>query len=250
MPRTPDHENDTTPMGFGDAAPVKREAPPLRVDKYDGHPDHDEEIDGLPDDPPEDELPRRKRKKKKKLDILQRLDREPEPPWARIPLLMLGVGLGLCLIPLVVLVASAAEGGARAGAAAGIFGGVLLFLGILVQITLMSGVMFGVGILFGIDYGPVARSFLKLAAVIAMVDGVGGGLGLAFHAGCGGLGILMAICVAALLTFALVQTQFELNSFETIVTVMGVMLATTGLSAVAAYIFMSKMAKHAAATAG
>jgi hypothetical protein len=247
MSQTPRHENDTTPFGFGDAAPVKREAPPLRLDKYDGHPDHDdEEIDGLPDDPPDDDSedeprPRRKRKKKK-VDLLQRLDREPEPPWARVPLIMVGVGLGLCLIPLVVLVA-------QAGAVAGILAGGLLFLGVLVQIALMAGVMFGVGILFGIDYGPVGRALLKLAAVIALVDGIGGGLGLAFYAGCGLPGVAMAICIAAVLTYALVQTQFELTAFETLVSVMGVMMASTTLSAVAAYIFLAKMAKKAAALA-
>ncbi len=252
MPRDSDHENDTTPLGFGDGAPFKRDAPPLRIDKYDGHPDHDEEIDGLPDDPPDDEpddpRPRRKRKKKK-LDLIQRLDREPEPPWARVPLVMLAVGLGLCLIPLVVLVAGAAESGARAGLAAGLIGGILLFLAVLVQIVLMAGVMFGVGILFGIDYGPVGRTFVKLAAVIAMVDGVGGGLALALYAGCGGLGVLMAVCLSIVLTYALVETQFELTGFETMVTVLGVMIATTGLSAVAAYVFLAKMAKKAAAVA-
>ena len=258
MPRPPDdHENDTTPLGFGDGAPVKRDAPPLRIDKYDGHPDYDE-IDGLPDEPDEpddysednDPRPvRKKRKRKKKLDLIQRLDREVEPPWARVPLIMLGVGLGLCLIPLIVVVAGAAENGARAGLAAGVLGGVLLFVGLLFQIVVMSGVMFGVGILFGIDYGPIARSFLKLAAVIAMVDGVSGGLGLAFYAGCGGLGVLMAVCVSALLTYALVQTQFELTGFETMVTVLGVMIATTGLSALVAYIYLSKMVKKAALAA-
>ena len=250
MPRHSDHENDTTPLGFGDGAPFKREGPPLRIDKYDGHPDY-EEIDGLPDEPPDDEPedPRPRRKRKKKLDLIQRLDREPEPPWARVPLLMLAVGLGLCLIPLVVLVAGAAESGARAGLAAGLIGGILLFLGVLAQITLMAGVMFGVGILFGIDYGPVGRTFAKLAAVIAMVDGVGGGLGLAFYLGCGGLGVLMAVCVSIVLTYALVETQFDLTGFETMVTVLGVMVATTGLSAVAAYIFLAKMAKKAAAVA-
>jgi hypothetical protein len=120
---------------------------------------------------------------------------------------------------------------------------------VLVQVVLMAGVMVGVGILFGIDYGPVGRSLLKLAAVIAMVDGVGGGLGLAFYAGCGGLGVLMGVCVAAVLTYALVQTQFELNGFEAMVTVAGVMIATTGLSALVAYIYLSKMMKKAAAAA-
>lgn len=263
MPRHPDHENDTTPLGFGDAAPEKRDAPPMRVDKYDGHPDHDDEIDGMPDEPAprptardtddSDEatpaVARPKRKRKKKLDLLQRLDREPEPSWAKGPLVMLCAGLALCLIPLIVLVVKASDGGARAGVATGLFGGVLLFFGLLFQIVLMAGVMFGVGILFGIDYGPIGRGFLKLAAVIAVVDGVGGGLALAFYAGCGGFGILLALPVVILLSYALVQTQFELTGFETMVTVMGVMLATTGLSAVAAYVFLSKMAKQAAAVA-
>jgi hypothetical protein len=124
---------------------------------------------------------------------------------------------------------------------------VLFFFGVLFQIAVMSGVMFGVGALFGIDYGPMLRTFVKLAAVIAMIDGVSGGLALAFYAGCGGLGILMAIAVSVMVTYALVQTQFELNGFETMVTVMGVMFATTGLSAVAAYVFVAKMTAKAAA---
>ena len=246
MSRPPDHENDTTPLRFGDPAPERRAPPPLKYDKFDGHPDNDE-IDGPPDDPEdaydEDRDPepvRKKRKKKKPRDLLERLDRVPEPPWARVPLILLGVGLGLCLIPLIVLVA-------QAGAKAGALAGVLLFLGVLFQIVVMSCVMFGVGVLFGIDYGPILRTFVKLAAVIAMIDGISGGLALAFYTGCGGLGIIMAIAVSVMVTYALVQSQFELNGFETMVTVMGVMFATTALSAVAAYVFISKMTAKASA---
>lgn len=257
MSRVPDDglENDTTPLGFGDAAPVKREAPPLRVDKYDGHPDHDDPPlawDEVPDDEGTGAVvagpagaPRRKKKKKKKQrpDLLTRLEREPEPAWAKVPLLILGGGLALCLIPLIVLVIKASEAGAAAGLTAGATGGLLLFIGVLFQIALMASVMFGVGILFGIDYGPIGRAFVKLAAVIAMTDGVTGSLGLAFHAGCGGLGILMAVCLSVVVAYALIQGLFELTGFEAIVTVVGVMLASVTLSAVAGYVFLSKLAK-------
>ena len=249
-------ENDTTPLGFGDAAPVKREAPPLRPDKYDGHPDHDDpypEQDEEPEAGPDDKRllvpngvvrPRKKKKKrKKKADLLERLDRLPEPAWARVPLIVLSAGLALCLIPLIVLVVKASEAGAAAGVTAGLTGGVLLFGGVVFQIVLMAAVLFGVGILFGIEYGPVGRGFVKLAAVIAMVDGVTGSLGLAFHAGCGGLGVLMAVCLSVIVTYALIQSLFELSGFETTVTVIGVMLASVTLSAVAGYVFLSKLAK-------
>lgn len=219
----------------------------MKYDKFDGHPDNDE-IEERLDDPTEDaydedrapEPVRKRRKRKKPRDLLERLDRVPEPPWARVPLILLGVGVGLCLIPLIVLVANA-------GAAAGALAGVLFFIGVLFQIAVMSSVMFGVGILFGIDYGPILHTFVKLAAVIAMIDGISGGLALAFYAGCGGLGVIMAVAVSVMVTYALVQSQFELNGFETMVTVMGVMFATTGLSAVAAYVFMAKMTAKAAA---
>lgn len=256
MSRDNDHENDTVPLGFGDAAPVKREAPPLRVDKYDGHPDHDdpppvrtEDWTEVPDGEPGvgsgvTVRPRKKKKKpKKKADLLERLDRLPEPSWARGPLLVLGGGLALCLIPLIVLVVQASEAGAAAGVTAGLLGGVLLFVGVLFQVVVMAAVMFGVGIVVGIEYGPIGRAFVKLAAVIAMTDGVTGSLGLAFHAGCGGLGVLMALCLSVVVTYALIQTQFELSGFEATVTVVGVMIASVTLSAVAGYIFLSKLAK-------
>ncbi|HET6572769.1 MAG TPA: hypothetical protein VFG68_04135 [Fimbriiglobus sp.] len=135
--------------------------------------------------------------------ILRREEVQSPPNWWAVPVGLFAVGFALSLVPVGVL---AAKSGASAGA--GLFA--LMVVGFLVQLAAMTVLLMSVGHLFGIDYGPVVEAMVKLAAVVAVVDGL-----TAVFMQCSPLGLIPA----ALLGAGVFQYLFRLSIHEMLLSV-------------------------------
>ncbi len=155
--------------------------------------------------------------------ILKREEEDPGRWWA-VPVGLIVTGLVLCLVPIGVL---ASEIGV--GKAALTF--VLVLLAVVVQLVSVTGFLVVVGTFFGIDYGPAKEAVLKLAAVVAIVDGLTGVMLL-----CNPCGLVLAAIVGAS-TF---QYLFRLSVFETLVSVGGMVAAAWILNAAVVSVLVSK----------
>ncbi|OWK45352.1 hypothetical protein [Fimbriiglobus ruber] len=226
-PRRPDPEipaDERYSFADPDPVPVVPPPPPQVVEPE----PVDEEADG--DEP----RPRKKKKKRKprvgpdgqpvgevrkehRDRILDREEVEPAVPWWAVPAVLTAVGFLLCLIPIGVV---ASKAGAEVAAIA-IVG---TAVAVVVQVTIVSTLMTLVGGFFGIDYGPLHQALAKLVAIITMMDGVTGTIGI----GCIPAGVL----VAGIVGFGLFQYQFRLAIQETFLTVGAMVVASWSLNAV------------------
>jgi hypothetical protein len=136
--------------------------------------------------------------------ILNREEVQSPPTWWVVPTGLFAGGFVLSLIPVGVI---AAKSGASAGA--GVFA--LLVVGLVVQVVSVTGLLMVVGQLFGIDYGPAVEAVVKLAAVVAVVDG----LTAVIYLGCTPLGLMLAALVGAMVF----QYLFRLSIHEMLLSV-------------------------------
>lgn len=211
-------------FGFADdPEPAARPVPPVYGRVPPARPPDADEID-LSDDPP----PR------PRVDILDRPDEEPTRPWWQVPLILLGVGGLLCLMTVVGAVVVQGKGFAT---------GVVLTLvavgGLTVQVLVTSGLLAVVGHFFGIDYGPLPEAVLKLAAINAVVTGLGGGGAVLVAGGAGWLapcGFVLAFVAG----FALFQTLFRLAVSEVLLTLFGLSAASFVLNGLVAGALLAK----------
>jgi hypothetical protein len=129
---------------------------------------------------------------------------------------LFAAGFALSLIPAGVL---AAKSGASAGA--GVFG--LVVAALVVQVVAVTGLLVVVGHLFGIDYGPAVEAVVKLAAVVAVVDG----LTAVIYLSCTPLGLMVAALVGA----GVFQYLFRLSAHEMMLSVVPMIAAAWVLNA-------------------
>ncbi|MFO0849408.1 MAG: hypothetical protein U0871_12760 [Gemmataceae bacterium] len=248
-PRRPKPDADPTAgvYGFAEPEPPPLPRPPLPPPEHIPRPAEDlgEELDLDADlaAPPAagGEPHRRKKRKRRRPDedaepaveddpgygprsgeigdrILQREETEPPYPWWAVPSVLVGVGMALCLIPVVALAV-------REGAAAGGVVALAAFGGLVAEVLVLSVLLAVVGALVGIDYGPLPEAVLKLAAVASVVTGL---LGAGAAAGpvpgliCGGV---LALAVG----IGLFQGLFRLAVYETLLTLGGILAVSFGV---------------------
>ncbi len=159
--------------------------------------------------------------------ILSRPEAPPPTTWWAVPAGLLAVGFLLCLVPIAVL---ADKFGAAAGA--GLLA--LLLVGLLVQLAAVTVLLMAVGHLFGIDYGPAAQAVLKLAAVVAVVDGLSGVFFL-----CSPFGPMAAAIIGA----GVFQYLFRLSVHEMLLSVAAMVGAAWVLNYIAFGILADKAMK-------
>lgn len=209
-------DDDLNPgsYGFSDPEPPKREAPPIRYDRYAARDPDDP--DG-PDDPDEFEEEEPRPKKRRRDLAFEPPPELPEPamPWWTWTVVLTAVGfLGLVATAIVI----GANGGAKAGALA-LVGAVI---GVAVETVLVAVLLTAVGLAFGIEYGPVKEAAVKLIGCVAFTNGATLGLGLLCYSCLGPLGVLTALAAFTLIAFTVFQAQFQLNMYEALVTVFAI----------------------------
>jgi hypothetical protein len=159
--------------------------------------------------------------------ILSRPEEPPPATWWAVPAGLLAVGFLLCLVPIAVLVD-------KLGAAAGAGLLALLVVGLLVQLAAVTVLLMAIGHLFGIDYGPAAQAVLKLAAVVAVVDGLSGVFFL-----CSPFGPMAAAIIGA----GVFQYLFRLSVHELLLSVAAMVGAAWILNYIAFGILADKAMK-------
>ncbi len=195
---------------------------------------------------PEPPAPKKRRKRKPEEDeetVAEETEAEDEPPqrtgevgdrilkreednpgkWWAVPVALIAVGLLLCLVPIGVL---ASELGV--GKSLGYFALTLVLVA--VQIAGVTVFLVAVGTFFGIDYGPAKEAVLKLAAVVAIVDGLTAAMLLWNPCG---------LVVAVLFGVGVFQYLFRLAVFETLLSVAGMVAAAWILNAAVFSIILS-----------
>ncbi len=239
-PQDPD-DPDLNPgeYGFADSAPEKREGPPLKYDKYaTSEPEEDEEeprpqkrkqknLVSSPNDEASNEEPA---PKKPRRDLA-----EPPPPpqllmtypWYFWTIVLAGLGL-------VGLVIAAVYAGVKEGPAVGALALTGAMVAVLFETGCVAVLMVLIGSVFGIDYGPVKQGAVKLLGSVAFVNGFTLAFGLLCLGCFGPLGILMALSIVTLVCFVVFQSQFQLNIYESLITVLIIQgcawLMATGLA--------------------
>lgn len=219
-PARPDDDPGFEPAedgyAFADPDPDPPVRPPVSLPPADGAPARDQHEMSL-----DEETRPRRRKKRLRADgagdepevegaeepgdrILRREEVGPPPTWWVVPAGLFAGGFVLSLIPVGVL---AAKSGASAGA--GLFA--LLVAGLVVQVITVTAVLVVVGQLFGIDYGPAREAVLKLAAVVAVVDGLTAVMFL--------VGFPLGLMLAALIGAGVFQHLFRLSIHEMLLSV-------------------------------
>lgn len=150
-------------------------------------------------------------------DILDR----PAPPagvsWWVAPIALLGAGLLLCLVPVAVVAV-------KSGVETAVTLMLVTAIAVVVQVVMVTALLTLVGQLFGIEYGPVGQAVLKLAAVVAVVDGLTGLLLLT--------GSPCTLMMAAFLGAGVFHYLFRLAIHETLVSVAGMVFAAFLLNGV------------------
>jgi hypothetical protein len=160
--------------------------------------------------------------------ILRREEVQSPPNWWVVPAGLFAAGFVLSLIPVGVLVA---KSGASAGA--GMFA--LIVVGLVVQIVTVTGLLMVVGQVFGIDYGPAVEAVVKLAAVVAVVDG---STALILFT-CSPFGLVLAVVVGA----GVFQYLFRLSVHEMLLTVAPMVAAAWVLNASVVAVLLHKELK-------
>lgn len=211
MSTPPDHEDpDLNPgsYGFSEPAPPKREAPPVKHDKFaNRQPDEDEE---------EDEP----KPKKRRRDLAY--DPQPEPEVIERPMPWWFWTAVLSVIGVLGLVAGAVKMGMGGGVKAGAIALVVAVFGVAIETVVVAALLVFVGLAFGIDYGPVKQAVVKLFGCVAFVNGFTIGFGLFCYSCMGLIGILTAMASITLVTFAVFQAQFRLSMYEALITVFAI----------------------------
>lgn len=228
-------DDDLNPgeYGFAGPAPERRQAPPIKHDKF---------ATSEPED--EDTRPRRRKRrrndgdpreepaappKKARRDLAT--EPPPEPPQKSPWYVWTAV---LTVVGLVGVAAAAGYVGVKGGAAVGALALAGGTVAVLLETAAAAAVLFFVGTAFGIDYGPVGQGVVKLIGCVAFVNGFTLGFGLICYGCVGPLGILMAMSTVTLVSFAVFQSQFQLSMYETLVTVFVIQgaawLMATGLA--------------------
>lgn len=218
-PARPDDDPGFEPVeeGYTFADPDPPARPPVSLPPVDDVPVRDQHEMSLD----EETRPPRRRKKRHRADgdedepeieaaaepgdrILSREEVQTPPTWWVVPTGLFVGGFVLSLIPVGVI---AAKSGASAGA--GVFA--LIVVGLVVQVVSVTGLLMVVGQLFGIDYGPAVEAVVKLAAVVAVVDG----LTAVIYLACTPLGLMLAALVGA----GVFQYLFRLSIHEMLLSV-------------------------------
>ena len=215
-------DDDLNPgtYGFGDAKPVKRAAPPIRISKY----DHSE--------PEEKESARRRRQReedeeeartdngndpfKSREDIKDPFEPFLQPKqwwfWSVVLVICGLLGLGV----------AATIAGLNVDPRVGAVGFVISLIVVIIETIGMAFVLTFVGIAFGIDYGPVKEALVKLGACVAFINGITLMCGTMFVVGFGPIAAFMPLSCIPFLIYAVISQQFELSMFESIVTVLAI----------------------------
>jgi len=155
--------------------------------------------------------------------ILKREEEDPGRWWA-VPGGMIVVGLLLCLVPIGVMASEIGFGKALLYV-------LLMLMLVVVQVAGVTTFLMAVGTFFGIDYGPAKEAVLKLAAVVAVVDGLTAVMLL-----CNPLGLI----VASIIGVGVFQYLFRLAISETLLSVAGMVAAAWILNAAVFSIMLSK----------
>jgi hypothetical protein len=151
-------------------------------------------------------------------------EEEDRGRWWAVPVGMIAVGLVLCLVPIGVMAAEIGAGKAALYL-------VLMLVAVVVQVAGVTAFLMAVGTFFGIDYGPAKEAVLKLAAVVAVVDGLTAVMLL-----CNPCGLVLA----AIIGVGVFQYLFRLAVFETLISVAGMVAAAWILNAAVVSILVSK----------
>ncbi|HVK18224.1 MAG TPA: hypothetical protein VM533_14875 [Fimbriiglobus sp.] len=230
-PAHPDDDPGFEPVeeGYGFADPEPPPRPPLSLPPADEPPVRDQ-FEITLDEEPEDRPRRRRRRRGEEGEdepepegaeepgdrILRREEVAAPPTWWVVPAGLFAIGFALSLAPAVVL---AAKSGVSAGAGAL----ALVVAALIVQVVAVTGLLVVVGQLFGIDYGPAVAAVVKLAAVVAVVDG----LTAVIYLTCTPLGLLLAALVGA----GVFQYLFRLSAHEMMLSVVPMIAAAWVLNA-------------------
>jgi hypothetical protein len=226
--------------GYAFADPEPPARPPVSLPPVDDAPARDQHEMSL-----DEETQPRRRKRRRHADgdedepgveaaeepgerILRREEVQSPPTWWAVPAVLFAGGFVLSLIPVGVL---AAKSGASAGA--GMFA--LIVVGLVVQIVSVTGMLMVVGQVFGIDYGPAVEAVLKLAAVVAVVDG---STALILFT-CSPFGLVLAVVVGA----GVFQYLFRLSVHEMLLSVAPMVAAAWVLNASVVGILLQKELK-------
>jgi hypothetical protein len=229
-PARPDDDPGFEPAeeGYGFADPDPPARPPVPLPPVDDAPARDEHEMSL-----DEETRPRRRRKRRRADgdgdepdgewaeepgdrILRREEVQAPANWWVVPAALFAGGFVLSLIPVGVL---AAKSGASAGA--GMFG--LIVVGLVVQVVSVTAALMVLGQFFGIDYGPAREAVLKLAAVVAVVDG----LTAVILFTCSPFGLILAVVVGA----GVFQYLFRLSVHEMLLSVAPMVAAAWVLNA-------------------
>jgi hypothetical protein len=111
----------------------------------------------------------------------------------------------------------------------------LIVAGLVVQVVTVTAMLMVVGGFFGIDYGPAVEAVLKLAAVIAVVDG----LTAVILFTCSPFGLILAVIVGA----GVFQYLFRLSVHEMLLSVAPMVAAAWVLNASVVGILLQKELK-------
>jgi hypothetical protein len=175
----------------------------------------DEEPEAEPVEPPREPGDR----------ILSRPEEAPAATWWAVPTGLFAVGFALCLVLVGVRVA-------QAGVSAGAGAFALIVVGLVIQVTSVTALLMMVGHLFGIDYGPAREAVLKLAAVVAVVDGLTAVIALT----CTPCGLMLAAVIGA----GVFQYLFRLSVHEMLLSVAPMVAAAWVLNSSVVTIVLSK----------
>lgn len=195
--------DDASPLGFADE-PGDPLPPPVRDPAADDPPRKKRKKMRRPDDEADDPLG--SVRAKPRVDILDRPDVPPRVGWWVAPVVVMGIGGLMCLVPIVFVAV-------KVGVETGFVAMAAMAVAIPVQIAAVTVLLTVVGKLFGIEYGPVREALLKLAAVVTIIDGMTGTFVLCNNP-CG----LMA---AAVLGAGVFQFLFKLQIHEMLLSVAG-----------------------------
>lgn len=186
-------DDESSPLGFADEPP------------------------GASPPEPEVEAPRRRKRRQKSAKssevreehgdrILDRPDHVPAVPWWLAPAIVFTIGFVLCLVPIGYVAL-------HLGVKSGFLVMLGIFVAVIVEIVGVTVLLSIVGNFFGIEYGPVRESLVKLAAVVTIIDGMTGTFAVC-NSPC-------AMMMAAVLGAGIFHALFKLQLHETLLSVAG-----------------------------
>ena len=136
------------------------------------------------------------------------------------------VGLVLMLLGAAGLLACCMVAGVKAeSASVGALAFLVALIAVAVETAAVAFLLIFISQTFGIDYGPVWQALVRLGGCIAFINGFTFSLALFLYLSlglAGPLGVLMAFSTISVVSFVVFQAQFQLCTFEAMITVFAI----------------------------